>query len=90
METISWDATKADYKLISKIAKRACGKNYDIDYMQLNMDLTATHCNGNELQLDALYQADDFNFDHDIYGILANIDRNTGKLNNCFLPRFSA
>jgi hypothetical protein len=38
---------------------------------------------------DALLAASDFDFLHDISGIHACIDRTTGELTNCFLPRFA-
>lgn len=58
--------------------------------LDIQMDVTATHCNGNPLRLDDLLAADDFNFAHDIYGIRRHLNRGTGKLENCFSPRFSA
>lgn len=33
-------------------------------------------------------QADNFNFMHDISGINAHLNRNTGELSKRFLPRF--
>lgn len=55
------------------------------------MDLLAADgVNGNPpVDLDALAEADDFNFAHDAYGISGHMDRATGKLTNCFLPRFA-
>jgi hypothetical protein len=40
------------------------------------------------LDLDAWLAADDSNFVHDFFGIRANINRETGVLDNCFVPRF--
>lgn len=54
------------------------------------MDLTAVHANGNPMRLADLLAADDFNFAHDIVGISRFLDRNTGRLTDCFSPRFSA
>lgn len=54
------------------------------------MDVTSTHLNGNPLRLEALLEADDFNFAHDIYGIRRHLDRTTGQLKDFFSPRFSA
>jgi len=53
------------------------------------MDLTACHANSNALGLDRIIIADDFNFVHDVFGIRAHLDRETGKLRDCFIPRFS-
>lgn len=53
------------------------------------MDITATHANGCPLKLAELLAADDFNFSHDVAGIYRHLDRTTGKLLDCFLPRFA-
>jgi len=53
------------------------------------MDISATHSNGTPLKLQELLDADDMNFAHDVFGILANINRRTGQLENCFVPRYS-
>jgi len=58
--------------------------------MDADMDVTACHANGNKLDLAGLLAADDFNFSHDVFGIYRHIDRDTGKLGNCFRPRYSA
>jgi hypothetical protein len=58
-----------------------------VKVMDLNMDVTATHCNGTPLDLEKLLAFDEFNVAHDIYGIMDCIDRNTGKLTSGFLPR---
>ncbi len=54
------------------------------------MDITAAHRNGCPLKLDELLKAEDFDFAHDVFGIRRYINRKTGKLENCFLPRFSS
>lgn len=88
---IIFSTTKEDTELISKIVKKA----FELwpatitDSFSLNMDLTATHLNGNPLDLLRLLNADKFNFSHDIFGIMEHINRNTGKLDDCFIPRCS-
>lgn len=59
--------------------------------MSFIMDLLAADGqNGNPpIDLDALAAADYFNFAHDAYGISGHMDRSTGKLTDCFLPRFA-
>ena len=90
---ISFDASDEDLLLIYKIQKRAltmikeAGGKYDA--IDCNMDLVACHANGNPLRLQALLDADDFNFAHDIFGIRRHLNRQTGELMNCFSPRFS-
>lgn len=88
---ISWKTDKSDIEIINQITQRAFrdvlvpGRNF----LDLNMDITAAHSNGCRLKLAELLKADDFNFAHDIIGIVRNLDRDTGKLMNCFCPRYS-
>lgn len=41
------------------------------------------------LRLQALLEADDFNFVHDVFGIRKHYDAATGAIDNRFLPRFA-
>ena len=56
--------------------------------MTIAMDIEAVH-SSNPLRLKDLLEADDTDFAHDVYGIGRNINRTTGELENCFLPRYS-
>jgi hypothetical protein len=67
---------------MSKAKKRTARTN-------LLMDITACHANGTPLRLSELADADDFNIAHDVFGISRHIDRETGQLNGCFLPRYA-
>lgn len=42
------------------------------------------------LRLAEFANADNFNFGHDVAGILGHLNRQTGELEDCFLPRFAA
>ena len=90
---MKWDVSSYELNIIESIAKRAvaiatdAGVDYDI--VTALMDITACHCNGCPLKLAELEKADDGNFSHDIFGIRRHIDRRTGELGDCFLPRFS-
>lgn len=54
------------------------------------MDIAAVHKNGCPLDLESfLHHATDFSFKHDFLGIVENIDRSTGKLQNHFLPKYA-
>lgn len=86
---INWDCKKEDHELISKIVDRVIKEQPFIKKMDLSMDIAAVHCNGNKLDLEKLLNADNFNFNHDVFGIMRHIDRTTGKLQDCFLPRCS-
>ena len=41
------------------------------------------------LNLTALYHAQNFDFVHDVWGIMQHIDLATGKMNNCFVPMYT-
>ena len=90
---INFDVTKTERKLIELIAERAfrMARKAGIEYpmMDAEMDLTAVHRNGNPLRLKELLTADVPNFTHDVFGILRHIDRTTGALKSCFVPRYS-
>lgn len=85
---INWNVSEKDQILIDAIAIKAHAQ-LDMDVLTVSMDITACHANGNPLKLAELLKADKFNFSHDIYGINANLDHDTGKLLNNFLPRYS-
>ena len=89
---MKWNASKKEMELIDKITKRAASLYGLADarsMMNINMDITATHLNGCPLKLKELLEADDFNFGHDIVGISNHINRETGEIGDCFLPRFA-
>lgn len=86
----NFTATNNQLDMIEKIVERARSHYGQIDTMRMTMDLDACISNGCPLDLENLYKADDFNFSHDICGITQHMDRNTGKLMNCFVPRFAS
>lgn len=83
------NCTKAEEGTISKIVKRAHafygGK---IDTLSFNMDIHAVHAK-EPLRLKAWLMADNFNFLHDVSGIIRFMDRKTGLLPEWFSPRYS-
>ena len=91
---INWDATKEETLAIHKIAKRyahmMANHGHVIDLMTVDMDLTAAHLTGCKLDLTKLAAFDDANFAHDVAGIQHHINRETGELADCFLPRCAA
>lgn len=74
--------------LISKIADRAVAM-FGCRKIDIVMDLCYCIEGGCDLDLEKLLSADDFNFGHDIAGIHNHLNRETQKLDNCFLPRFA-
>lgn len=90
MKMISFKVSKPDCALIDRIAQRAYDSKPDVQsHMEWSMDITACHANGCPLRLAELLKADDLDFVHDVFGIRRHIDRKTGKLGDCFLPRFA-
>lgn len=92
--SISFETTREELDLITKIAERADREIFEPHGIQQTrmdtiMDLSACIANGCPLKLADLLAADDFNFAHDVAGIRRHIDRTTGKLLDCFLPRFA-
>ncbi len=81
--------SKEDAILIAKITKRANRYRKGIKRLTLYMDLVMVHWHYG-LRLADLLAADEANFVHDISGITRHLDRETGGLMNCFLPRYVA
>lgn len=95
--TISFAVSKTDMATISKIVERAQAAGlvrgprkpgHWYGALTARMDLCAAH-NDCGMDFDRLLAADDFNFLHDIAGIARHMDRETGRLGDCFLPRFA-
>jgi hypothetical protein len=81
---VNFETTPEEDTLIRDIADRflQLTGHHDAPHMRLNirMDITAVHLNHMALDLDALLNASDFAFVHDIDGIGRHIDRDTGRL----------
>jgi hypothetical protein len=90
---VNFKASKEEYELIAKIARRAnmiyLLNGVLVDTVHIMMNLTAAHLNGCPLKLKDMLAADDLNLMHDIGGIDQHINRDTGKLENQFVPRFA-
>jgi Family of unknown function (DUF6874) len=78
--------------LFKAIADRAekLGQKFGRPMMRsaIILDLVIAHrqC---PLDLLKLLDADDGNFSHDVFGIMRHLDRETGELRDCFIPRFA-
>lgn len=87
---MKFDANQKDFELIGKIVEAVCSRDHTFDRMTTCMDLTACHMNGNPLKLEEMLKhVESYDVMHDIVGIGNHINRRTGKLNDCFSPRFS-
>lgn len=84
--------TKEDYDKVAKLVDRAeevsSSVGAKIDRQSMSMDLEACNmvC---PLDLDKLLAFDDFNFSHDVCGIANHLNRETGELEDFFVPRCS-
>ena len=93
---VSFDVTEQERDLIDQIVNRVLKLRADDDAapsharLMFRMDLTACHANGTPLDLEKLRAADDFTLVHDVVGIARHLDRTTGQLTGCFLPRCAA
>jgi hypothetical protein len=91
---INWQkTTRAEAELIGQIANRVVklGKANDIhlDKLEVVMDLTAAHATC-PLKLHQMLEVDDETLAHDAFGIRRHLNRQTGELMHCFLPRLAA
>jgi hypothetical protein len=88
---IRWWLSTHEAELIARIVERAVQLygSAELDRRIAFMDITACHCNGMPLHLAQLLAANNYEFSHDVAGITRHIDRETGKLTGCFVPRFA-
>lgn len=86
---MNWKVTNHDMALLQKIARRAFELEYSKDETNICMTLTACHANGCPLRLQGLLDARDFDFAHDVLGIMGHINTRTGKLRKHFNPRYA-
>lgn len=88
---LNWCATPDEHRLMLAIAQRveALDTYYPDDTQTLVMDLEACHCNGCPLALEELSRASAGDLIHDVMGIRQHLDRKTGRLGDCFTPRYA-
>lgn len=80
---------KEKMNLIMGIIERADKVNLILfDRLSLMMDLKCA-VEEFDLRLEDLLKANDLNFNHDLVGIQGNLNRQTKKFENCFVPRFA-
>jgi hypothetical protein len=89
----NFDLEPEDYQLLLAIVRRLKStKNFKLedfwgDETDFKMDLTVTHNHAVKLDFGKLLDAPDSVFFHDIMGIRRGLNRETGKLDNLFLPK---
>ena len=78
-----------------EVIAKICDRAEELDLIEFDkrlrllMDLSACHANGCRLKLDELLKAEPMDFAHDISGIQAHMNRETGQLEDCFSPRYT-
>lgn len=86
------DFTPEDHQVVQEISNRAAGlyaeQGVSREKIDIYMDISATHVTC-PLRLGDLLTAEGFDFVHDITGIDRHLDRTTGHLGNCFVPRYA-
>lgn len=89
---LNFKASKTERDLIEKIAERADAEIFERGLVQSRMvtmmDVTVVN-NACPLDLARLLEADAYEFAHDVTGIRRHLNRKTGELEGCFLPRFA-
>ena len=76
-----------EYKYINRVVDRVVVLLPTVSRHDCMRALHAVHSNGCPLDLSQLLAFDDFNFLHDIVGIYRHLDRKSGELRDCFVPR---
>lgn len=86
---IDWNTTRDEENTITAIMNRAVkeGLIEKDEAANLRMDLAACHSMDIKLDFEKLLDFPRFDLAHDLGGIRRHIDRETGKLGGCFLPR---
>lgn len=72
-----------------ELARRVGRASLTADPRSMRMDLAAVHAH-TPLRLAELAEADVQNLTHDVFGIMSHLDRETGELRDCFVPRYAA
>lgn len=78
--------SKEEHAAMHKVMDRALKQYPTYPPMTLALDLLNAHDDVG-LDFERLLAFEAFDFSHDITGICNHMDRSTGKLRHCFLPR---
>lgn len=94
---VSFDRTDEEDLLmdvaVERYARHSASKECKMTEGEMNnlkMTLSACHANGNPLDFRKMMEVEDSTFLHDITGICKNMNVDTGKLRNFFVPRCSS
>lgn len=92
MGNVNLDVPSDVRALILRVAIRAEDEifkkqNVKVDRLGLVMDLSAAYANNNKIDFHALLGFPEYDFAHDVTGIMRYLNRETGILEECFVPR---
>lgn len=83
--TVIWRIVKRGFRMMTPEERN----RYRFDELTVQMDIAAVHLNDTPLRLREFLKAPDLDFTHDFFGISKNLNRQTGKLENHFRPRYA-
>jgi uncharacterized Zn-finger protein len=89
MAGLNWNVNATESALILQIADTYmdyCSRPENIKKLDILISLTVTHANGCHLDLEGMLSGRLEDLAHDVAGIMANLDHETGKLGT-FTPR---
>lgn len=86
---LEWNVTRKEDGHITTIIKRLYDAGHIVDMVSTRMDIEAAHSNGCPLKLAKMATAPMGQLSHDVNGISRFIDRETGKLEGGFWPRYA-
>lgn len=87
MNAISFDISKPDAKRVRAIVERAAQIAPNLDQASAILDLAMCNANGTHLHFAKLEGFAEYDFAHDVFGIINHMDRATGQLRGEFQPR---
>lgn len=93
MAAPQYSATEEEKDIMSQIVDRVLpiaeqlGAVYYKELLIADMDLC--HTNAYRIDLDRMLQGNIGDVGHDVFGINKYLDRSTGELTHCFVPRFA-
>ena len=91
MSNVNFDISADDDVQVQAIVTRALALMVGLgfDPLQATTDITAAHLNGCPLDLDRMLAGEPADLMHDVQGIRRHLDRETGRLQHHFWPRFA-
>lgn len=87
MSKMTEEEQQAFVRVVDRAERLLMEQDVEFDRIDIVMDLLNVHEKCVPLDFERMADAPKGDFGHDIAGIWDNYNRETGKLENCFLPR---